>query len=66
MESLIVFEAGMRSEEGKYSKFMESPDRQKVEEYLEIMKKTRTDNFQLVFLEKTYHLICTTPHIVGV
>ena len=64
MDSLIVFEAGMRNQEGKYFEFMESPDRKKVEDYLEIMKKTKPDNFELVFLEKNYHLVSTTPHVV--
>jgi hypothetical protein len=64
MDDLIVFEAGMRSDTGKYSKFMESPDRQKVEDYLKIMTTTKPDGFELVLLEKHYQLVCTTPHIV--
>jgi len=64
MSDLTVFEAGLRSEEGNYSKFMESPDRAKVEEYLEIMKTTKPDNFELMFYEKTYRLISTNPQII--
>lgn len=64
-DDLIIFEAGMRhSAGGKYYKFMESPDKAKVEEYLEIMKGTKPDESELVFSEKTYRLIATTPHII--
>ena len=65
MTDLIVFEAGIRNEEGKYSKFMDSPDRKKVEDYLDIMKTTKPENFELVFLEKHYSLISTTPTITA-
>ena len=63
MSDLMVFEAGLRIN-GKYSKFMESPERKKVIEYLEIMKKTKPDNGELIFLQKDYRLILTTPHII--
>ena len=65
METLTIFEAGMRSPEGKYSKFIESPDRNKVTEYLEIMDKCKADGFELMLYEKTYHCVSTTPHIIG-
>jgi hypothetical protein len=66
METLTIYEAGMRSDSGKYAEFIKSTDRAKVEEYIEIMKQTRTDGFEILFLEKTYHLVCTTPQIVGI
>ena len=64
MIDLKIFEAGMRSPAGKYVKFMDSPDREKVEEYLEIMKTTMPEDFELILLEKHYVLVSTTPHIV--
>lgn len=64
MSDLTVFEAGMRNLKGNYNKFMESPDRDEVEEYLEIMKTTMPEDFELVLLEKRYVLVTTTPHIV--
>lgn len=65
MESLTVFEAGMRSEGGRYAEFISSPDRKKVEDYIEIMKETKPEGMSIVFLEKTYQLVSTTPHIIG-
>lgn len=65
METLIVFEAGIRNEDGQYHKFMDSPNREEVQEYLEIMKETKPEDSTLVFMEKTYKLVCTTPYIVS-
>ncbi len=65
MNDLIVFEAGLRSEEGYYSKFMESPDRGRVEEYIEIMKSTKPEGAEIMFMEKCYQLVSTTPHIIS-
>ena len=64
MDTLLIFEAGMRSPEGHYSKFIESPYRKKVEDYLETMKKCKPDDFVLVLYEKMYHCVSTTPHII--
>ena len=63
MSDLMVFEAGLRIN-GKYSKFMESPERKKVIEYLEIMKETKPDGGELIFLQKDYRLTSTTPQII--
>jgi hypothetical protein len=65
MDSLVIFEAGMRSPDGHYSKFTESPDRKNVEDYLETMKKCKPNDFDLVLYEKTYHCVSTTPHIIN-
>ena len=64
MSDLRVFEAGMRNPAGTYAKFMESPDREKVEEYLEIMKTTMPEDFEMILMEKQYVLVTTTPNIV--
>ena len=61
---LIVFEVGLRNPVGKYSKFMESQDRDKVNEYIEIMRSSIDDYFEIVFLEKDYKLVSTTPLII--
>lgn len=63
MTDLIIYEAGVRNPEGAYSEFMVSPDRDKVLEYLEIMRDVVQDGFEIVFLKKTYSLTSTTPHI---
>lgn len=65
METLIIYEAGGRSEDGRYVKFIESPKREDVEECIEIMKKTQPHGTTIVFLEKTFHLVNTTPFIIG-
>ena len=65
MQNLTIFEAGMRSEAGRYAEFITSPDREKVEEYIEIMKLSKPEGMTIVFLEKNYQLVSTTPHIVG-
>jgi hypothetical protein len=65
MENLTVFEAGARSPDGKYATFMESPEKSKIDDYLEIMKRTVPEDFELVFMEKTYRLISTTPNIIN-
>ena len=65
MQSITMYEAGMRNPRGEYSKLFESLDKSKVDDHLEIMKKCTPHNFQLVFLEKTYHCVSTVPHIIG-
>lgn len=65
MDTLLIFEAGMRSPEGRYSKFIESPDRKKVEDYLETMEECKPYDFDLVLYEKMYHCVSTTPHIIN-
>ena len=63
MSDLIVYEVGIRID-GKYAEFMSSPDKKKVDDYLEIMKTSTPTYSELVFLTKHYHLVSTTPNIV--
>ena len=66
METMTLYEAGTRSEEnGGYNKFIESLDREVVEAHIETMKTTVPHKMTIVFLEKTFHLVSTTPHIIG-
>lgn len=64
MSDLTIYEAGARSPQGTYSKFIESPKQQDVDAYLCIMKDCIPSNFELVKLEKYYELKCTTPHVI--
>lgn len=64
MKSLIIYEAGVRNPDGLYSRFIESPKQQDVDDYLRFMKDCVPSNFELVKLEKCYELKCTTPHII--
>ena len=65
MQALTIYEVGMRNPNGEYSKFCDSPNKNEVDDHLEIMKKCTPHNFQLVFLEKTYHCVSTVPYIIG-
>ena len=64
METMTIYEAGLRAPDGKYAKFISSPNKQVVDEYIEIMKTTKPYGKTILFLEKTFHLVSTTPHIV--
>ena len=63
-EQLIIYEAGVRSESGKYSKFMASPVLEEVDDYISIMKETVSKESEILFFKKVYHLVCTTPNII--
>ena len=60
-----IFEVGTRNLDGKYTKFMESPDRDAVTDYLDIMKEVVSDNLTIIFTEKTYNLTSSTPYIIN-
>jgi len=64
MESLIVFEAGVRSPEGKYSVFKTSPNRAEIEEYIRIIDHMVAEDFEILFSEKFYTLVTTTPTLI--
>ena len=66
MSNLTVYEAGMRSPEGNYSKFIVSPSQKEVDDYILIMKDCTPEGFELVKLEKYYELKSTTPHLVAI
>jgi len=63
MSDLIIYEAGIRID-GEYTKFMSSPDKKKVDDFLEIMKRSTPDCSELMYITKDYRLISSTPHIV--
>ena len=64
MQSITIYEVGMRSPKGEYTKFDESTNKKEADVFLEIMKKFTPDGFEVVFLEKVYHCVSTTPHII--
>lgn len=66
--TMTIYEVGVRTPNGGYSTFIESPDLSVIESYLQIMKKTTATGFQCVLSKRDYELICTTPmevHEVG-
>ena len=64
MDTLIIYEAGLRTEAGKYHNFISSTCINEVEDYIEIVKVSKPESMSIIFIEKTYHLVSTTPHIV--
>ena len=65
MQAITIYEVGMRSPKGEYTKFDESTNKKEADVFLEIMKKCTPDGFEVVFLEKVYHCVSTVPHIIG-
>ena len=64
-DDVIIHEAGIRLESGKYCKFIESRSLCDVEEYIEIMKLTKPIDSEIVKYEKVFRCISTTPTIVN-
>lgn len=65
MESITIYEAGVRLESGKYSKFIESSKEKEVDNYIGIIGLTAPDNSEIVKYIKTYHIVSTTPYIIA-
>ena len=63
--TLTIYEVGIRASSGKYSKFLESYDKEQVIEHAEMMKAHKPKGSEIILLEKYYDLVCTTPHIIG-
>ncbi len=59
---MLIYEAGCKSSIGKYSKFIESNDENKVDEYIEIMKQNVSENLEIVKLVKEYKCISTIEY----
>ena len=64
MEDILVYSAGVRDADGKYTQFIESRDRDDVDEYIEIMKTVVSKNLSIVFNRSIYRCMDVTPHVV--
>ena len=64
MSNLTVYEIGVRSPLGVYSKIFDSPDKQKAMEHAEIVRVCKGEGFVLVLIEKYYSLTSSTPFIL--
>jgi len=62
-EEIRIYEGGIRLESGTYVQILRSEDRSKVEEDIDLIKDMNPDK-EVVFLEKCYHLVRTTPYII--
>jgi len=62
-EEIRIYEGGIRLESGTYVQILRSEDRVKVEEDIDLIKDINPD-WEVVFLEKCYHLVSTTPRII--
>ena len=63
-EEVKIYEAGLRLDNGKYASFIQSRNESEVDEYIDIMKKTKTENSTIVKMEKLFRCISTTPFII--
>ena len=63
-DDVIVFTAGLRIG-GKYSEFIQSNREPDVDEYIEIMKKTKPEDSVITKMIKTYRCISTTPYVIN-
>ena len=63
-EEVKIYEAGLRLDNGNYSSFIQSRNESEVDEYIDIIKKTKTENSTIVKMEKLFRCISTTPFII--
>jgi len=63
-DDVTIYEAGLRIN-GKFSLFIQSRNEEEVDNYIEIMKMTKTDDSEIVKHTKFYRCISTTPQIIS-
>jgi hypothetical protein len=63
-EDVKIYEAGLRIDSGEYASFIQSRNEREVDEYISIMKKTKSENSTIVKMEKLFRCISTTPIII--
>lgn len=64
IDDVTIYEAGLRSDNGIYSSFIQSRNEIDVDEYIDIMKKTKMENFIIVKYKKLFRCVSTTPFII--
>lgn len=62
-EDVKIYEAGLRLDNGNYSSFIQSRNESEVDEYIDIMKTTKSENSTIIKMEKLFRCISTTPLI---
>ncbi len=63
-KDIVVYSAGVRNPDGKYTQFVESTDRSIVDDYIEIMKMTVGEEHSIMFYQADYRCIGVIPRIV--
>ena len=63
-DDVTIYEAGLRIN-GKFSSFIQSQNESEVDEYIDIMKITKTSDSEIVKHKKFYRCVSTTPQIVS-
>ena len=63
-EEVKIYEAGLRLDNGNYSSFIQSRNESEVDEYIDIMKETKSENSTIVKTEKLFRCISTMPFII--
>lgn len=62
---MIIFETGIRTENGVYIPFISSADKEVVNNHIKLMGVVIPDHCEIMFFTKHYHLVDTTPHIIN-
>ena len=63
-EDVKIYEAGLRLDNGNYARFIQSKNEAEVDEYINIMKETKSENSTIVKMEKLFRCISTTPFVI--
>ncbi len=63
MSDIILYDAGLRVS-GRYSPFIQSKNESEVDDYIEIIKTTKTDESEIVKHKKHYSCVSCTPQII--
>jgi hypothetical protein len=63
-EDVKIYEAGLKIDNGNYSSFIQSRNEREVDEYIDIMKTTKSESSTIVKMEKLFRCISTTPFII--
>ena len=63
-EDVKIYESGLRLDSGEYSSFIQSRNEVEVDKYIDIMKKTKPENFTIVKMEKLFRCVSTTSYTI--
>jgi len=63
-DDVTIYEAGLRLDSGNYAIFIQSKKERDVDQYIDIMKKTKTENSTIIKTVKLFRCILQTPYII--
>lgn len=59
-----IYSAGIRSEIIPYKEFKQSCEKSEIDDFIEFLKDVVLNEYDIVYFEKEYALVSTTPHII--